>query len=101
MINKLNYAHPESIVTNNKDDSGTYKLSNTAKTGAKWEGPDLDAGKNIQNNSDAAQAFAKDTKGELNINGALRRSAIDQDLNQSDQKSAAIKQQILEYPSGN
>ena len=101
MINKLNHAHPESIVTNNKDDSGSYKLSDAVKKGAKWEGPDLDASKNISNNSDAAQSLAKDTKGDLNISGALRRSAIDQDLNQSDQKSAAIKQQILEYPSGN
>lgn len=70
------------------------------KSIAKWEGPDLDAGKKI-NDSGASQALAKDAKGELNISGALRRSAIDQDLDQSDQKNAAIKQQILEYPSGN
>lgn len=98
MINKLNHAHPESIVTNNKDDSGTYKLSNTAKTGAKWEGPDLDAGKNIQNDSKASQALARESKGERKISGDLRRSEIDQDLNKSDN---SIKQQILEYPSGN
>jgi hypothetical protein len=98
MINKLNHAYPQSIVTNNKDDSGSYKLSNNSKTSAKWEGRDLDAGKNIQNDSKASKALARDSKGERQITGDLRRSEIDQDLNKSDN---CIKQQILEYPSGN
>jgi hypothetical protein len=100
MINKLNplaksNAHPESIVTNNKDDGGTYKLSNSEKPSAKWEGPDFDAAKNIEN---ASHALARDSKGERKISGDLRRSEIDQDLDQSKQ---SIKQQILEYPGGN
>jgi hypothetical protein len=86
----------------NSGNSTIHSGVDSEKSCAKWTGPEFDAAKNIHNDSDASQArnVAMDAKGTLNTNGALRRSVIDQDLDQPDM-AASIKQQILEYPSGN
>jgi hypothetical protein len=85
-----------------KVDSGNsifHPCVESEKNSAKLTGSELDAVKNIQNDSDPAQAqsVAKDAKVALHANGNLCRSLIDQDL---DQAKNCIKQQILEYPTG-